>query len=203
MPVVQLSQSMLQTLKPLPGKPRTEYCDDAHGVPGLYVLVSAGSPIMTFYLRYKDATAKTCHQKIGRTSEISLADARKQAKVLKAEITANGRDPRAEAKAQKAVLTLDEFWSQHYLPFATPRKRSIKRDEIIFRLQIQPTLGKLRLNQITRQQILSLMAKHKANGLAEATADQIGRLARRMLGLAVQWDMLDVNQRAILTMCQR
>jgi integrase len=193
MPVVQLTQSMLQALKPAPGKARTEYCDDAHGVPGLYVSVSAGSPIMTFYLRYKDATGKTCHQKIGRTSEITLADARKQARQLKAEITANGRDPRAEAKALKAVLTLDEFWSQHYLPFATPRKRSIKRDEIIYRLQLQPTLGKLRLNQITRQQILSLMAKHKANGLAEASADHIGRLARRMLGLAVQWEMLDKN----------
>jgi integrase len=195
MSVVQLTQSMLQALKPAPGKPRTEYCDDAHGVPGLYVSVSAGSPIMTFYLRYKDATGKTCHQKIGRTSDITLADARKQARQLKAEITANGRDPRAEAKAQKAVLTLDELWLE-YEAFAKPRKRSFCRDEVTWRLHIQPTLGRMRINQITRQQIQDLMAKHRASGMAAATADHIGKLVRRMLGLAVQWEKLDRNPAA-------
>jgi len=189
--IIKLTDSIVSKLKCPQDKNRMEWCDTE--VRGMYVLGSSSGSILTYYLRYKDGTGKTCHQKIGRTTEITLADARKRTKQLKAEISANGRDPRAEAKAQKAVLTLDEFWTQHYLPFATPRKRSIKRDEIIFRLQLQPTLGNLRLNQITRQQVLSLMAKYKANGLSEASADHIGRLARRMLGLAVQWEMLEKN----------
>ena len=189
--IIKLTDSIVSKLQCPPDKNRMEWCDTE--VKGMYVLGSSSGSVLTYYLRYKDVHGKTCHQKIGRTSEISLADARKQAKQLKAEITANGRDPRAEAKAQKAVLTLDEFWTQHYLPFATPRKRSIKRDEQIFRHQLQPTLGKLRLNQITRQQILALMAKHKASGLSEASADHIGRLARRLFTLAVQWEMLDRN----------
>ena len=190
MPVISLTQDQIANLKPVPGKSRTEWCDD--GVPGLYVLVSAGGPIMTYYLRYKDSTGKTCHQKIGRTTDINLADARKQAKLLKAEITANGRDPRAEVKAQKAVLTMDELWKE-YEAFAKPRKRSFVRDEQIFRLQIQPTFGKVRINLITRQQIQTLMAKLMKTGLAAASVDHVAKLIRRMLGLAVQWDKLDRN----------
>jgi len=190
MPVISLTQDQIAHLKPVPGKPRTEWCDD--GVPGLYVLVSAGSPTMTYYLRYKDSTGKTCHQKIARTTDINLAEARKQAKLLKAEITANGRDPRAEVKAQKAVLTMDELWKE-YEAFAKPRKRSFKRDEQIYRLQIQPTFGKVRINLITRQQIQTLMAKLMKTGLAAASVDHVAKLIRRMLGLAVQWEKLDRN----------
>lgn len=190
MPVISLTQDQIASLKPLAGKARTEYCDN--GVPGLYVLVSAGGPTMTYYLRYKDATGKTCHQKIGRTTDINLADARKQAKLLKAEITANGRDPRAEVKAQKAVLTMDELWKE-YAAFAEPRKRSFKRDEQIYRLQVQPTFGKVRINLINRQQIQTLMTKLMKTGLAAASVDHVAKLIRRMLGLAVQWDKLDRN----------
>lgn len=190
MPVVQLTQSMLQTLQPMPGKPRTEWCDD--GVPGLYVLTSATSPIMTYYLRYKDHTGKTCHHKLGRTTEISLADARKRAKQWKAEITANGRDPRAEAKALKAVPTMNELWVQ-YEAFAKPRKRSFKRDEVIWRRQIQPNFGNVRINAVTRQQIQSLMTRLKATGLAPASVDHVAKLIRRMLNMAVTWEMLDRN----------
>ena len=87
------------------GKTRVELCDKAH--PGLYVEVRATSPGQgTYYLRYKDTTGKTCHQKIGRTTDIDLADARKRRKHLRAEIPL-GADPRGEAKARKEVPTLD------------------------------------------------------------------------------------------------
>jgi len=50
------------------------------GGTGLYCEVRATSPgTGTFYLRYKDANGKTCHQKIGRTGEIDLDEARRRA----------------------------------------------------------------------------------------------------------------------------
>ena len=103
-------------------------------------------------LRYKDANGKSCHQKIGSTAVISLADARKEAKRLKAEITL-GADPRAEAKARKAVPTYAEFFEQHYLPHVKLRKRSWDRDEELYRLRIKAAFGSKRLNQITRHQV--------------------------------------------------
>jgi Arm DNA-binding domain len=114
---------------------RIELCDDDRS--GLYVEVRSTSPGQgTYYLRYKDATGKTCHQKIGRTTDIDLAEARKRARTLRAQI-ALGADPRGEAKAQREVPTLDTFFTEHYEPFAKPRKRSWKRDEELYRLRIK------------------------------------------------------------------
>jgi hypothetical protein len=68
MPVLNLTQSFIDhELRCPEGKTRIEYCDDL--VPGLYVLASSGGPTLSYYLRYKDRTAKTCHQKIGRTTD--------------------------------------------------------------------------------------------------------------------------------------
>ena len=49
--------------------------------------------------------------KVGKTTELTLAEARGKAKEIKASI-ALGADPRAEAKAEKAVLTFNEFFDQ-------------------------------------------------------------------------------------------
>jgi len=170
---------------------RMECCDAS--LPGLYVLVRASSDVKTYFLRFKNDLGKTAHKKLGRVTDITLAQARKRAKALKADILANGVDPQSEVKAQRQAIVLDDFWKDHYLPFATPRKRSIKRDKQIYRIQIQPTFGQYRLNQITRQQILSLASLHRNNGLSAASADHVTKLIRRLMSLAVEWDMLEKN----------
>jgi integrase len=163
-------------------------------LPGLYVEVRASSPGQgTFYLRYKDATGKTCHQKLGRTVEMTLADARKAAKTLKAEIIALGADPRGEEKARKAVLTYADFFDQHYLPYVKPRKRSWEKDEEMFRLRIQAKFGHLRLNQMTRQQIQTFHTALKEEGLSASTCNHYIKLLKHSLNLAIDWALLDTN----------
>ncbi len=189
--ITKLTETLVNKLTCPEGRNRMEACDSS--LPGLYVLVRANSTVKTFYLRYKNSHGKTAHQKLGRTTDISLPAARKKAKALKADILANGLDPRAAVKADTNGITLDQFWRDHYLPFATPRKRSIKRDEQIYRIQIQPTFGQSRVSQITRQQILTLAASLKNNGLSAASADHVSKLIRRLLTLAVEWDMLEKN----------
>lgn len=192
--IVELTEPSIPQLTCPEGRTRMEYCDAS--LKGLYVLVSANSDIKTYYLRYKNQLGKTAHKKIGRTTDISLAKARKKAKAMQADILANGHDPRGNVKAQKGVMTLDDFWTNHYLPFAEPRKRSFKRDEQLYRLQIKPTFGQSKLNEITRQEILSLGTFHKNNGLSAASADHVLKLTRRLLNLAVEWDMLEKNPAA-------
>lgn len=189
--ITKLTETLVNQLTCPEGSSRMECCDSS--LPGLYLLVRANSDIKTYYLRYKNTQGKTAHKKLGRTTDITLAKARKKANALKADILANGHASDAGVKAEKNALTLDEFWELHYLPYATPRKRSIKRDEQIYRIQIKPTFGLSRLNQITRQQILSLAASLKDNGLSAASADHVSKLIRRLLTLAVEWDMLDKN----------
>lgn len=180
-----------QVLQCPDGKARIELCDADY--PGLYVEMRATSPGQgTYYFRYKDDSKKTCHQRIGSTADVGLAEARKQAKTLKAEI-ALGANPKGDEKAKKAMLTFTEFFNDHYLPYVTPRKRSWKRDEELFRLRIQGVFGCKRLNEITRQQIQSFHTALLAEGLAPASCDHHVKLVRQSLNLAVEWDMLDKN----------
>ncbi len=193
MPIIKLTQQFISNNLQCPeDKSRIEYCDE--DLPGLYIEVRATSPNKgTFYLRYKNLCRKTCHQKIGRTTDITLADARKKAKALKAEILALGADPRGEEKARLAVLTFSEFFEQHYLPYVIPRKRSWKRDEELYRLRIKKVFGNQRLNQITRQQIQLFHTSLKHEGLAAATCNHHIKLLKHSLNLAIDWEMLDKN----------
>lgn len=192
MPIVKLTPAFIDhELRCPDGKLRVELC--CADTPGLYVEVRASKPGRgTYYLRYKNGAGKTCHQKIGRTDDISLADARKRAKTLKAEI-ALGADPRGEAMKQKEVPTLNEFFTATYLPFAMPRKRSWKRDEQLYRLRISEQFGHLRLNQITRHQVQAFHTGLLDDGLSAASADHHIKLIRRMLNLAIEWDLLERN----------
>ncbi|TDP74073.1 site-specific integrase [Roseateles toxinivorans] len=191
MPTVQLTQSFINANLTCPCDKRVEYCDKE--IPGLYVLVSPASQGRgTFYLRYKDTTSKTCHQRIGKTGEISLADARKEAKKLKAEI-ALGANPAAEAKAQKEVPTLASFFKEQYLPHAKSHKRSWKRDEELYRLRIDAAFGTLRLNQLSRQKVQVFHAGLANSGLSKATADHHIKVLRRALNLAVSWGQIEKN----------
>ena len=189
MPVIKLSQDFITQHLHCPlGKDRIEYCDT--DLPGLYVEVRATSPNQgTYYLRYKDRNSKTCHQKVGRTSDIDLTEARKQAKTLKAEISL-GADPRATEKARKEVLTFTDYFENHYLPYVRPRKRSWQRDDELYTLRIKAVFGSKRLNQITRQQIQSFHTDLLAQGLAPATCDHHIKLIKHALNLAVDWALL-------------
>jgi integrase len=192
MPVVKITDSFVSNHLQCPeGKGRIEYCDSDRS--GFYVEVRATSPGQgTYYLRYKDACNKTAHRKLGRTTEISVSEARKRAKLQKADIL-RGADPRAEERARKAVINYTDFFDEHYLPFVKPRKRSWNRDEELFRLRIREVFGNKRLNEITRQQIQTFHASVKAEGLAAASADHHLKLIRHSLNLAVEWGMLEKN----------
>jgi integrase len=187
MPVIKMTQSNLATLQVPEGKNRIEWVDES--TPGLYVLATANGTIASFFLRYKDSTGKTCHQTIGRTSEISLAAARTRAKQLRAEIRL-GADPRGEEKARKAVLTFDEYFAGHYIVHAKNFKRSWRRDEELYRLRIKAVFGQKRLNQITCQQIQLFHAALKEEGLAPATCDHHVKLLKHALNLAIDWELL-------------
>jgi hypothetical protein len=193
MPVMKLNQAMITQGIPLPdGVARMEAVDA--DLPGLYIEIRATAPGQgTYYLRYKDNSKKTCHKRIGATADMTLADARKAAKVIKADI-AKDIDPKGEPK--KVMLTYDAFFQDEYLPYVTPRKRSWKRDEELYRLRLKKVFGHLKLDAITRQQIQSFHTAILAEGLSPASADHHVKLLRQSLNLAIEWDMLDKNPAA-------
>jgi integrase len=192
MPIIKLTQPFINhELHCSEGKARIEYCDS--DLPGLYVEVRKSSPGQgTYYLRYKDSKGKTCHQKIDKTGDITLVEARKAAKTLKAEINL-GADPRGEEKAKRAVLNYSDFFEQHYMPYVKVRKRSWKTDLGFYRLRLKAEFGEFRLNQITRQHIQTFHTRMSDEGLAAATSNHYLKLLKHSLNLAIDWAMLDTN----------
>ena len=191
MPVITLTQDLVDRGLAVPeGKAKIEWCDAV--VRSLRLEQRAASDVKSYYVRYRDNGGVTRHVKLGRASALSLQNARAQAKKLLAEI-ALGRDPRGEEKARRAALTFTEFFEQHYLPHVTPRKRSWKRDEELFRLRIKAKFGHLRLADIRRQQLQAFHTELKEEGLAPATCDHHLKLIKHALNLAIEWEMLEKN----------
>lgn len=191
MPIVKLDQNFIANNLICPaGKTQVEFC--CSEIKGLYVLVSAASPGQgTYYFRYKDSNGKTCHQKIGRTSDIALADARKQARTLRSEINL-GADPRGEHKRQKAVLTYSEFFEDHFLPFVKLRLRSWYSYESIYRVHLKAEYGHIPLNRITRKQVVDFHTSLKNSGLSAATCNHAGvKLLKRSLNHAIDLGFMD------------
>ena len=154
MAMARLTQDMIDNdLRCPPERRAIEVCDTVQN--GLYVEVRATAPGEgTYYLRTKVA-GKTNHLKLGRTGEISLAEARKRAQKRRAELQLAKDEPKAgrAATTRPAAMTLTEFFEQHYLPHVKPRKRSWKRDEELFRLRMKGAFGGKRLTELTRQEI--------------------------------------------------
>lgn len=196
MPVFKLTQTMISQGIPLPdGVARLEACD--HDLPGLYLELRAASPGKgTYYFRYKNDSRKTCHQRIGDTSELTLADARKQAKQLKAEIS-GGADPKGSEKAKATVPKFSTFMETSYFDHIRSRKRSWASDESLYRNYLKADFGHLPLDQITRQQVQLMHTKLRTEKkLAPATADHGLKLMRQAINLAISWEMCTVNPAA-------
>ena len=149
----------------------------------------------TYYLRYKDANGKTRHQKIGRTTDIDLDQARKRARTLNTELLL-GIDRWADENAKKSVLSFDEFFREHYLPHAKMHMHGWKKDSQMYDLRLKHVFGNKRLNLILRHEIQSLHAGLRNDGLSPAYADRFLALIRHALNLVVDWDMLDRNPAA-------
>jgi integrase len=194
MPVVNLTAAFLaEGLRCPAGKNRIEFCSKE--VAGLYVEVRASSPGQgTYYLRYKGSSGKTAHKKIARTTDISLAEAHKAAKILRGEIV-QGSDPRAERKSRKEIPLWNDFFELQYVPYAQPRKRTWAGD-VQRNVRIKERFGTKRLDEISRKEIEDFHTGLLDEGLSPATADQHLALIKRSFNLAVAWEIIARNPAA-------
>ena len=189
--IVNLTQAFLTAGLIFPaGKKRIEVCDAA--VPGLLAEFRATEcSVPTFYLRYK-RDGKTAYDRLGSIKELSLAQARKQATMLKAEHAVEAKQA-PEVKVAQGEITLDTFMRDHYMPHAKNIKRSWLRDDQLYRLRIAPKFGHLSLKDITRRDVQVFHNELSKEGLSPASADHHVKLMRRVLNVAIQWDMLEKN----------
>ena len=188
---VKLTNELIQKGLQCPtGKAHCEFCDTE--VPGLLIGVHTTKPgAGIFRLRFKD-NGKTTYYRIGRTTEVSLKDARRTALRLKADIAA-GKDPNAAKKQAKAMLTFTELMDEHYLPYVESRKRTAKNDKDMFERRLKARFGNIKLDQIKRKDVEAFHADLAALELAPATCDHHIKLMRHALNMAVEWEFIETN----------
>lgn len=191
MPVIENFQSFLASGLVCPAdKKKIEF--SVADEPGLFVECRASvKAVPTWYLRLKNAQGTNIYKKLGTIKDVSLVQARKQAKQLKAEhLLAPKVD--VQPKSANGNMTMDVFYREHYMPHARMHKRSHLRDDQLYRLRIGPKFGHQKLSEISRREVQVFQnALVKDEKLAPASADHHVKLIRRMLNLAVQWEFLE------------
>lgn len=200
--IVNLKDALVTGLNLSPGKIREELCDGggvSGSVPGLYIEARASSPgVGTYYQRFKDSNGKTCHERIGKTSEITLSAARKKAMEFKASITLGaklrGTAVSTEENAKPSIPTFGDFFEGSFMDYAKTHKRSWKRDEQLYRLRIKEVFGHIRADLITKKMVVEFHQKMASQGdLAPASVDHHAKLMRRVYSLMVDYEIVPHN----------
>ena len=172
MPVVVLTPALIRDAQCPPGKTKVDYYD-VH-LKSFLVEVRPGGK--SFYLRYRDAHGTLKQKKLGDASVLSLAEARKLATKLKAQIQVNGHDPVQTQQTVRSIPTFETLVREHVLPYVQQHKRSWTSDRSHLEHHLLPAFGKLHLDTVKSPAIMAWIKEKEAAGYAPATLN-------RMLGL--------------------
>lgn len=141
----------------------------------------------TYYLRYQDSRGKTRLLRIGDERDLSLVQARQMADKQRAKI-AMGEDPAADKAVLRQVPTVYDFIHDSYLPFVQGYKRSWKCDQGLLRKHIESIWGKRYLDQITKADVIALMAKHRTTH-APGSCNRLLILLRYVFSCSLKWEV--------------
>ena len=179
---------------------RIEKTVDSILVPGLFAEVRRTGG-MTYYLRYRDSNNKTRYQKIGRSMDISLPDAKKAALKLRAGILL-GNYPGKLEKGRECI-TFRAFFENRYLDYCRPRKKSWRDDQKLYTRRLRDQFGSLPLDQFTLESVERFLGELTEEGLAASSVRHHGQLLKRCCSLATTWKLLpDGNPLADLKLQQ-
>jgi integrase len=109
-------------------------------------------------------------------------------------LLAKNIDPAAERNKVRNDLTFEEFADKLYMPFAKQHKLTWD-DDLNHIRHMLPTIGKLRLTAITPRDVAQVHVAAKSR-TSPITANHLLKTLKRMLNLAIKWEMLEKNPAA-------
>jgi integrase len=104
-----------------------------------------------------------------------------------------GEDIDESQKALKQVPTVSDFIHAVYLPFIEGYKKSWKSDRGLLKNHIEPIWGKKYLDQITRSDLIALMAEHRKTH-APGSCNRLLILLRYMFNVALRSGDLGITK---------
>ena len=152
--------------------------------PGLFVECRASvRALPTWYLRLKKAQGTNTYKKLGTVKEVTLIQARRLVKQIRAEhLVALKAEGAIALVAAPAVMTWNAYIADNFAPYCKAHIRSAKKYDQLHRLYVSPRFGTLPLSQITRKDAqamhVDMVEKQK---LSPASADEALRASSRTI----------------------
>lgn len=166
------------------GKRKETYWDTA--ISG-FVLEVRSTGGKTYYLRFFDGSGRQRQHKIAGHADVTFDQAKKVAQRLRSEVVLGG-DPAAKKDQKRAVPTYASLAAQHIEHAKTYQKRPDTTESVINR-HILPRFGKMRLDEITQQEVTKWLAEKRGSGLAPATVEKMRVMLGRSFELASRWSL--------------
>ena len=141
----------------------------------------------TFWFRYFDQRHRERHIRLGRLGDITVAQARKRAEQLRAEVSLGG-DPAAEQRKRLAVPAVAQFVTDRFLPYANENLRGAENFTAYTR-RINAHLGRLALDEVSISDVAGFRKALQTEGLSNSTVNRHLAALRRMFNLAIKWQM--------------
>ena len=186
MPVVRLSPAFVRNVQCPAELKKIDYFDTMTRGFMLEVRSSGGK---TYYQRYTDERGRERQYKIGPADVLTLRQAKRKAKQIKAQAILGG-DPQRQRQERRSIPTLRVFVEERYLPFVQTYKRSWQTDEIVLRVHVLPHLGHLFLDEITTERIVEIVAAMRSDEYAPGTVGRVIVILRYLFNLARKWNVL-------------
>lgn len=186
-----MNEHTLKRIKFDPAKGRVEYLDPpmpGHGTFGVRVNRTCKSFIWVYSFH-----GRTRRLTLGQYPDLSLAEARAKA-AQAAELHKQGIDP-----GQKKLVELVEYRTSptfeeavvSYLEWAEKNKKSWREDERMLRTEFVPHLGRTKIGDVRRKQVVALL-DDKAK-TAPVQANRLLAVIRKMFNFCVEREILDAT----------
>ena len=189
MTISALTQKIVNTLACDDNKKKLTVFDK--GCKNLVLEVSATGR-KTYYFRYQDGRGVTRQPKLSDANSITLKQARMLCDRHRSTI-AMGEDPSEKKAELKKVPTFGDFIQNQYLPYVKAHKRSWITDEGLLRNHAEPLWGKRYMDEITKQDVISLITNHRKTH-APGSCNRLTILLRYAFNLAIRWEVSGITK---------
>ena len=194
---IRFTRKVIDNLPPCPAESKSSEVEytSLEAPPGLRLVITKRGH-KSWLLRY---TIKTAGNQVGIKRAIKLGDiysmepaeACRQAQALRTKI-AQGIDPLNEREIRDDQPTLNQFFSNEYLPHVQTTLRSAKDVESRWRLHLSPVFGGLRFSELRTAAILQFHDRKRMETCA-ATANRLLALLKRLINVAIMLERCERN----------
>src|SRR5260370_11805484 len=142
-----------------------------------------------FMLQYRTNTGERRKPAIGRFGELTVEQARSIAQDWLADVR-KGKDPSAEKTAARDASSVKDLCTKFIEDYSKPknRPRTVESNQGYIDRHIIPRLGTLKVREVTRSDVSSLIARMKT---PPVTANRVLSCLRKMFNMAEVWGFRD------------